>query len=465
METKKAAVLVAAAIATVLVLLAVLCATAGPRSTLFLAFAAASAAILTTTVLFILIYRATSACRHHRSDSCRLSSNEGRQSRFRIEYSFLRKVAGLPVSFRYEDLESATDHFHTPIGRGSSGSVFRGVLEDGTPVAVKRIELPQEQGDKEFRSEIAAVASIHHVNLVRLLGFCLHPAAGWRFLVYELARHGSLDRWIFPRKFDEGRCLSWTLRVRVAVEVAKALAYLHHDCRSKVLHLDVKPENVLLDEGFHAMVADFGLSRMMGREERWVTTGLRGTRGYLAPELLMEKVVTEKSDVYSYGMVLLEIVGGRRSLRLLDEEGEGKWSYFPEMVVDKVREGRVMEAVDERVVEEVGEGEARRMVDVALWCIQEDGEKRPSMARVVDMLEGRMLVEAPPLDAGKIMAEYLNMQKRGIDARDGNLGMNQVGGGDGEEDGGVGGVKLSSKDRRPPDGSVLPFEMTTLSGR
>ncbi|KAG0486357.1 hypothetical protein HPP92_008452 [Vanilla planifolia] len=336
MESKKAAVLVAAAIATVLVLLAVLCATAGPRSTLFLAFAAASAAILTTTLLFILIYRATSACRHHRSDSCRLSSNEGRQSRFRIEYSFLRKVAGLPVSFRYEDLESATDHFHTPIGRGSSGSVFRGVLEDGTPVAVKRIELPQEQGDKEFRSEIAAVASIHHVNLVRLLGFCLHPAAGWRFLVYEFARHGSLDRWIFPRKFDEGRCLSWTLRVRVAVEVAKALAYLHHDCRSKVLHLDVKPENVLLDEGFHAMVADFGLSRMMGREERWVTTGLRG-QGVFGAGLLMEKVVTEKSDVYSYGMVLLEIVGGRRSLRLLDEEGEGKWSYFPEMVVDKVR--------------------------------------------------------------------------------------------------------------------------------
>ncbi|XP_073156531.1 probable receptor-like protein kinase At5g20050 [Henckelia pumila] len=334
--------------------------------------------------------------------------SEGRE--LRIEYSFMRKVAGVPTKFRQRELEEATDGFRSAIGRGGSGYVYRGVLPDGTQVAVKRIEGEDRGGEKVFKAEVTAIASVQHVNLVRLLGYCSVSSAGPRFLVYDFIPNGSLSNWIFTRTRVYNHttptgCLPWDLRCRVALDVAKALSYLHHDCRSCILHLDVKPENILLDADHRAFLSDFGLSKLKGREESRVVTTIRGTQGYLAPEWLLENGVSEKCDVYSYGVVLLEIIGGRRCVCVLhDEAGKNsnskrKFQYFPKIVVEKLKEGRIMEVVDERLTENgasMEELEVRKMVFIALWCIQEKPRIRPSMRQVVEMLEGRIGIEEPP---------------------------------------------------------------------
>jgi len=319
----------------------------------------------------------------------------------RVEYSYFRKVAGLPRRFSLEALSAATDGFQYVVGRGSSGTVFKGILDDGTPVAVKRID-GSAHVDKEFRSEVSAIGSVQHVSLVRLLGFCL-VRNGPRFLVYEYMENGSLDRWIFPQHGAGGRCLTWVQRYQVAVDVAKALAYLHHDCRAKVVHLDVKPENILLDDRLRGMLSDFGLSTLMGKEQSRVVTTVRGTTGYLAPEWLLGAGVTEKSDVYSYGMVLMELLGGRRNLQAEPGPSGGssrRWSYLPKLVVERAREGRVVEVLDRRLVSStVDEASVRRLAHVALWCAQEKPGARPTMARVVEMLEARggaASVDPPP---------------------------------------------------------------------
>lgn len=345
--------------------------------------------------------------------------SEGRE--LRIEYSFLRKVAGVPTKFRFKEIEEATDKFQALLGQGASASVFKGILGDGTSVAVKRI-LGEERGEKVFRSEVAAIASVQHFNLVRLLGYCCVPS-GPRYLVYEFIPNGSLDCWIFPQKpGSQSRrnrrcgCLSWELRYRVAVDVAKALSYLHNDCRSRILHLDVKPENILLDENYRAMVADFGLSKLMGRNESRIMTTIRGTRGYLAPEWLLEHGVSEKSDIYSYGMVLLEMIGGRRNVSCVEDGGvdghdkKKKWQYFPKTVNEKMREGKIMEVVDQRLIDSGGvdEKEVKRLVHVALWCIQERAKIRPSMGLVVEMLDGRVVVEEPP-DTQMVIVDLLSI--------------------------------------------------------
>ncbi|PON46481.1 Serine/threonine protein kinase, partial [Parasponia andersonii] len=216
-----------------------------------------------------------------------------------------------------------------------------------------------------------------------------------------------------------GGCLSWDLRYRVALDVAKALAYLHHDCRSRVLHLDVKPENILLDENYRAIVSDFGLSKLMGKDESQILTTIRGTRGYLAPEWLLERGISEKSDVYSYGMVLLEMIGGRRNaVSVVDRRNErssgGKrWDYFPKILNEKMRQGKVMEVVDRRLTAENGGGgvderEVLRLAFVGLWCIQERARIRPTMAKVVEMLEGRVAVEEPP-DTKMVVVDLLSI--------------------------------------------------------
>ncbi|CAA6671739.1 unnamed protein product [Spirodela intermedia] len=376
MKVKTGKVLAGAVAVSLLILLLILWLCFGFTKAFFIFAGIDSVAILAIFIWAMFKYSSLD----RRLSMARRTALDGEE--LRLQYSILRKVAGLPTLFRYEQLEAATDGFRAVLGKGSSASVFKGILDDGTAVAVKRID-GQEHGEEEFRAEVTALASVQHLNLVRLLGYCLVPR-GPRFLVYEFIENGSLDSWIFSG--DSGRSTSaaqrllpWEQRCAVALDVARALAYLHHDCRSRVLHLDVKPENILLDEVFRACVADFGLSKLMSRDESRVVTTVRGTRGG----------VSEKSDVYSYGMVLLEIVGGRRNVRLVGDgpASQRKWSYFPRIVAEKVRQGREME---------VEENQVKAMLYVALWCIQEKPTLRPTMARVVDMLSGRAPVEVPP---------------------------------------------------------------------
>lgn len=420
MEDKKANI-IALSLVIILILIVILARVFLKLSNAFFLICGIDVSV-TAAILVYMVIRMRFNRRRKQLESQLVS--EGRE--LRIEYSFLRKVAGVPTKFRYKELEEATDYFRALIGRGSSGSVFRGVLKDGTAVAVKRIE-GENQGEKEFRAEVAAIASVQHINLVRLIGYCTN-SSGPRFLVYEFVPNGSLDCWIFPKKLKHknrnrpGGCLAWDLRYRVAIDVAKALAYLHHDCRSRILHLDVKPENILLDENYRAIVSDFGLSKLMGKDESRVVTSVRGTQGYLAPEWLLENGISEKSDIYSYGMVLLELVGGQRNVSVVEngeDRSKRKWQYFPRIVSAKMKEGKLMEAVDPRLVETgaIDEREVRKLVCVAFWCIQEKARLRPTMAAVVDMLEGRVPTEDPP-DTQMLVVDLLSIDEETMNSHE-----------------------------------------------
>ncbi|XP_052199914.1 probable receptor-like protein kinase At5g20050 [Diospyros lotus] len=396
MEDKRANIVAGSSIIALIIVIIVARVSLGLSKTFYLIAGADAAAILAVIAIVLVRRRFNSRRRLFETQVV----SEGRE--LRIEYSFLRKVAGVPTKFRHRELEIATDGFRSLIGKGSSASVFKGILSDGTAVAVKRIESNQ-RGEKEFRSEVAAIASVQHVNLVRLIGYCCVPT-GPQFLVYEFISNGSLNRWIFPQRGNQNsnaECLPWELRRRIAVDVAKGLSYLHHDCRSRILHLDVKPENILLDENYRALISDFGLSKLMGKDESRVVTTIRGTRGYLAPEWILEHGISEKSDIYSFGMVLLEIIGGRRNICVTDnhmDKSRRRFDFFPKIVSEKLREGSVMEVVDARLLEQgnIDEREVKRLVCVALWCIQEKARLRPAMAEVLEMLEGRVPVEEPP---------------------------------------------------------------------
>ncbi|WCJ29698.1 Protein kinase superfamily protein [Euphorbia peplus] len=417
MEDKKAHV-ITLSVVIILILFIVIARVSLKLSKTFFLILGADVAIIIAVLSCLLI-----RLRYNRRSKLLVTQlvSEGRE--LRIEYSFLRKVAGVPTKFRFKELEEATENFKFLIGQGASASVFKGTLSDGTYVAIKRIN-KEERGEKEFRSEVAAIASVQHVHLLRLLGYCIVPN-GPRFLVYEFIPNGSLDYWIFPPNRNRnpnpnlaGGCLPWESRYRIAIDVAKALSYLHHDCRSTVLHLDVKPENILIDENHRAIVADFGLSKLLGKDESRVLTNVRGTRGYLAPEWLLELGVSEKSDVYSYGMVIFEMIGGQRNVSLIQknkEKGKKSWQYFPRIVNQKMKEGKLMEIVDERMIEMGGieEKEVLKLVKIGFWCIQERPRLRPTMARVVEMLEGRVSVEDPP-ETQMIVVDLLS-----IDGEDG----------------------------------------------
>ncbi|KAK2984948.1 hypothetical protein RJ640_013374 [Escallonia rubra] len=216
----------------------------------------------------------------------------------------------LPKGFSKEDWRSATQNFdvNKRLGGGGFGSVFEGTLFDGTRVAVKRLDR-LGQGRKEFLAEVQTMGNIHHIHLVKLLGFCAERL--YRLLVYEYMSNGSLDKWIFHRTSEDA--LEWGIRKKIIINVAKELAYLHEECKSRIIHLDIKSQNMLLDENFNAKLSDFRLAKLMDRDQSQVMTQMTGTRGYLAPEWLSRKI-TEKADVYSFGVVMLEVVCGRRNL-------------------------------------------------------------------------------------------------------------------------------------------------------
>ena len=305
------------------------------------------------------------------------------------EDDFLDNLPGMPFRFCYGDLCRATKNFSTKIGQGGFGSVYIGVLPDGTEVAVKRLE-SAGQGKKEFKAEVTIIGSIRHVHLVKLKGFCVEGPH--RLLVYEYMRKGSLDKWIF-NKNEEGNLLDWDTRFNIALGTAKGLAYLHEECEVKIVHCDIKPENVLLDDNFVAKVSDFGLAKLMNREQSIVYTTLRGTRGYLAPEWITNFAISEKSDVYSYGMVLLEIIGGRKNY---DSRDNSEKAHFPSYASKMLEEGKLKEILDTEL--EIDEKDERvvRAIKVAMWCIQDEMHLRPPMAKVVQMLQGLCDVPPPP---------------------------------------------------------------------
>ncbi|KAL3509094.1 hypothetical protein ACH5RR_028495 [Cinchona calisaya] len=295
------------------------------------------------------------------------------------------EIPALPMRFSYEELRTATRHFEEKLGSGGFGSVFKGTLEDGTLVAVKRLE-KLSQNMKEFLAEVRTIGSIHHFNLVKLIGYCKDKS--YRLLVYEFVANGSLDKWIFYQ--DRNNCLKWQIRKNIAIDIAKGLAYLHEECYKKIIHLDIKPQNILLDENFNAKVSDFGLSKLMDRDKSQVVTTMRGTPGYMAPEWRLSKI-TEKVDVYSFGIVLLEIICRRRNF---DGRSETS-SHLLRLLQSKSKNNKLLHIVrnfDEDMKNNAEEVE--RMIKIAAWCLQDDHTRRPCMSTLVNVLEGVMEVDS-----------------------------------------------------------------------
>ncbi|CAO2195523.1 unnamed protein product [Urochloa humidicola] len=314
----------------------------------------------------------------------------------------LRRVEGSLMAFTYRDLQFVTKNFSEKLGGGAFGSVFKGSLPDATPVAVKKLE-GVRQGEKQFRAEVSTIGTVQHVNLIRLLGFCSERATR-RLLVYEHMPNGSLDRHLFHG--GGAAVLSWETRYQIALGVARGLEYLHEKCRDCIIHCDIKPENILLDEAFVPRVADFGLAKLMGRDFSRVLTTMRGTVGYLAPEWIGGAAVTTKADVFSYGMMLFEIVSGRRNVVAGAGDGTAV-NFFPATAAGLLMAGGdVRGAVDGRLAGEADAEEVERACKVACWCVQDDEGVRPSMGVVVQVLEGLVDVTVPPIPRSlKVLAD------------------------------------------------------------
>uniref|UniRef100_A0ACD5WTP1 Uncharacterized protein n=1 Tax=Avena sativa TaxID=4498 RepID=A0ACD5WTP1_AVESA len=295
------------------------------------------------------------------------------------------------IAFRYTDLAHATKNFSEKLGTGGFGSVYKGVLSDSTTIAVKRLD-GTRQGEKQFRAEVSSIGLIHHVNLVKLIGFC--SQGDNRLLVYEHMPNGSLDGHLFK---SNGVVLNWDTRYQIVLGIARGISYLHQSCCECIIHCDIKPENILLDASFFPKVADFGMATFVGRNFSRVLTTFRGTVGYLAPEWLSGVAVTAKVDVYSFGMVLFEIISGRRNLPEEHIDSNDHVEYFPTLVINKLHGGDMQSLVDPRLHDDFDEEQVERVSKVALWCIQDNEYDRPTMSEVVRVLEGLQEIDMLPM--------------------------------------------------------------------
>ncbi|KAJ4961225.1 hypothetical protein NE237_021135 [Protea cynaroides] len=352
---------------------------------------------------------------------------------------------GGPKRFSYAELKAATNDFSNIIGQGGFGIVYKGELPDHRTIAVKCLK-DVTGGETEFWGEIITIARMHHLNLIRVWGFCVEKSH--RMLVYEYIPNGSLAKYLFPASFIEtsqGKSyssdssnstnynsinssstegiqlmpvnnsinssstestqlrplLDWNVRYRIALGIARAIAYLHEECLEWVLHCDIKPENILLGDDFCPKVTDFGVSKLQKKEDKVAMSRIHGTRGYLAPEWVTREPITAKADVYSFGMVLLEIVSGMRNFESCESSvGSEEW-YFPKWAFEKVYEEMKVESFIDRRIKRCYDSQVHfelvdRMVKTAMWCLQDRSELRPSMGKVTKMLEGSVEIIEPP---------------------------------------------------------------------
>ncbi|XP_042032411.1 rust resistance kinase Lr10-like [Salvia splendens] len=306
-----------------------------------------------------------------------LSSFEGVES-------FLQSNNKLaPIRYSYSDIKKMTKNFEDKLGQGGFGSVYKGKLRSGHLVAVKLLGKSTRNG-QDFINEIATIGRIHHVNVVQLVGYCAERSK--RALIYDFMPNGSLDKYIFNQEKASSLRLKWDMKFKIAVQVARGIEYLHHGCDIQILHFDIKPHNILLDDKFVPKISDFGLAKLCAANKQAVTlTAARGTIGYVAPELINRSIgaVSYKADVYSFGMLLMEIVNLNKDLTRNNDESS---KYFPNWIYDHLNEGRNIDTgnIDENDDRNIG----RKMTIVALWCIQMCSDNRPSMNKVLEMLEG-----------------------------------------------------------------------------
>ncbi|KAI5665304.1 hypothetical protein M9H77_24627 [Catharanthus roseus] len=293
-------------------------------------------------------------------------------------------VEKFPV-FSYNELKAATQQFRPSnnIGKGHIGSVYKGWLRDGSVVAVKvlSVEFESMRGEREFISEIAALCDIRHENLVGLRGCCVDGAK--RLLVYDYMPNNSLAKTFLGEEKNRIK-FRWKLRKEISIGVAKGLAYLHEEIKPHIVHRDIKPRNILLDENFKPKVGDFGLSKLFRDSNiSHLSTGVAGTLGYIAPEYALSGHLTRKSDVYSFGVLLMEIVTGCRAIGFDLQFGE---QFLVHKVWEMYKANNLLEMVDKVLEGDFPEEEALVFLKIGLLCVQETTRLRPNMSSVVKML-------------------------------------------------------------------------------
>jgi chitinase len=322
---------------------------------------------------------------------------KGSRNAPRIE-SFLQKEGtSHPKRYTYSQVRKMTKSFAHKLGQGGYGAVFRGSLPDGCEIAVKMLKDTEGDGE-DFMNEVASISRTSHVNIVALLGFCLQGSK--RALLYEYMPNGSLERYTFGNDSAEGnQNLSWDRLFSIVVGIARGLEYLHNGCKTPIVHFDIKPQNILLDQDFCPKISDFGLAKLCRQKESKISiAGARGTMGYIAPEVFNRSfgAVSNKSDVYSYGMVVLEMAGARKQIDVKRDDSSSR--YFPQWLYDNLDQFCGATTTYCEIGGNTTTELVRKMVIVGLWCVQFRSADRPSMSEVLEMLEtSTMDLQLPPM--------------------------------------------------------------------
>ncbi|XP_047053559.1 LEAF RUST 10 DISEASE-RESISTANCE LOCUS RECEPTOR-LIKE PROTEIN KINASE-like 2.5 [Lolium rigidum] len=354
------------------------------RKIILIVLTSAAAALLFPCIYFLIWHRKGKQlwfllCKKTRS------STERNYEAMIVSYGSL-----VPKRYMYSEVMKITSSRNDQLGKGGYGVVFKGRLHDGHLVAVKFLHDCKGNGD-EFVNEVMSIGRTSHINVVSLFGFCLEGSK--RALIYEYMSNGSLDKYIYSQNPKE--ILGWERLYAIAIGIARGLEYLHHSCNTRIVHFDIKPQNILLDKNFCPKIADFGLAKLCRtKESKLSMNGARGTIGFIAPEVHSRTfgVVSTKSDVYSYGMMLLEMVGGRKNVNSVAEKSSEQ--YFPDWIYNHFAQDDGLQACD--VTSEIEEM-ARKMTLIGLWCIQILPIYRPTITKVLEMFERSLdEMEMPP---------------------------------------------------------------------
>ncbi|GMI75451.1 PR5-like receptor kinase [Hibiscus trionum] len=309
--------------------------------------------------------------------------------------TYIKKYGSLaPKRYQCSDIKKITNSFAEKLGEGGFCSVYKGKLDDGSLVAVKVLKTGLSNGNgEEFLNEVISICRTSHVNIVSLIGYCY--ATDKQALLFEFMPNGSLEKFIHNENISTAGRLASDKLHEIAIGIARGLEYLHRGCSTRILHLDVKPHNVLLDENFCPKISDFGLSKLCPKGSVISVSGARGTVGYIAPELFNRNFgrVSHKADVYSFGMMVLEMVGGRKNIA--ESADDGSEAYYLRWFYDRLQNENglglhgIMRSQDNEI--------AKKMIIIGLWCIQTYPVHRPSMNEVLFMLEGSLdALKIPP---------------------------------------------------------------------
>ncbi|KAA0063040.1 putative serine/threonine-protein kinase isoform X1 [Cucumis melo var. makuwa] len=306
--------------------------------------------------------------------------------------------------YSYEELRKATENFRSEnkLGQGGFGSVYKGRLGNGTLAAIKVLSMDSSQGTREFLAEINVISVINHDNLVKLRGCCVEGQH--RILVYPYLENSSLDKMLFGGRGHRNIQFNWQTRCKICIGIAQGLAFLHEEVQPHVIHRDIKASNILLDKDLNPKIADFGLARLLPAHLTHVSTRVAGTVGYLAPEFAIRGQATRRTDIYSFGVLLLEIVCGRYNInrRLPAEE-----PYLLEMVWEHHEKGQLLELVDISLREDFVTEQACRYLKIGLLCTQDMPKLRPSMATVVKMLTGEIDISDQTISRPGMLSEFM----------------------------------------------------------